>query len=102
MLSSGFRIIWFKLHIQDGKKVRLTIPVSLNVLRELQDSLHDFMTVVCVFVPKNLSSGSRPSVHKVKDLIRMIIGITGTITDDGPYDLVDIAADKVKVSIKIR
>ncbi len=102
MLNSGFRIIWFKLHTQSGKKFRLTIPISPNVLRELMDSLHDLVTVVCFFVPKNPLTGSSMSAHGAKDLFRMIIGIIGTITDDGPYELIDIDADDVKVSIKIR
>jgi len=32
----------------------------------------------------------------------MLMALLSTITDDGPYDLVDVAAENVKVSIKIR
>lgn len=102
MSNKGLRIVWFNLRTEKCKHFHLAFPISFNVFRELLDSMLDLMTLMCVFAPKAPSSGSHMSVHAVKKLVRMLLELFGSITDDGPYDLVDVAADNVKVSIKIR
>lgn len=95
-------MIWFKIHTQNGKSFRLSFPITLYVLLELLDCIYDVLVLACIFVPKKPHSGSRISVHTIKELIPMLMQLLGSITKDGPYDLVDVAADNVKVSIKIR
>lgn len=102
MSNRGIRIVFFKLHIENGKKFRFFFPISLNVFRELLDSFIDLITVISLFTPKKLAPGERIPVREVKEIAKMIMQLLGSITDDGPYDLVDVSADKVKVSIKVR
>ena len=102
MSNRGLRIVWFKIHTENGKKFRLFFPISLNVFRELLDSFDDLISVICLFTPKTFSPGASVPVRAVKDITEMLIQLLGTMTDDGPYDLVDVSADKVRISIKIR
>ena len=102
MSSRGLRIIWLRVHTDNGKKFKLNFPVSLNVFRELLDSFQDLITVICLFVPKSFTPKHSISVHAVKDIATMVIELLGSITDDGPYDLVNVEAEGVKVFIKIR
>lgn len=95
-------MIWFKLHTQNGRNIRLSVPISLFVLRDLLDSMLDSMTLVCLFAPKAPRSGSRFSPHAVKEILRTAVAMLGSVTQDGPYDLVDVAADNVSVCVKIR
>lgn len=88
--------------MENGKRFRLFFPISLNVFMELLDSTLDLMTLICIFAPKPPNSGSRISVHTVNEIIQMLIDLLGSITQDGPYDLLDVVANNVKVSIKIR
>jgi len=102
MSNRGLRIIWLKVHTENGKRFRLSFPVSLNVFRELLDSFQDLIIVICLFVPKSFVPRNSISVHAVKEITAMLIELLGSITDDGPYDLVNVEADGVKVYIKIR
>lgn len=86
----------------NGKKFRLFFPISLNVFRELLDCLEDLTSLACVFTPKTPKQVSHISVRGVRELIRMLITLLGTINEDGPYDLVNVDADNVRVSIKIK
>ena len=102
MWNSGLRIIWFRLYRDNGRGFHLHFPISLNVLMELIDSLLDIMTLICALTPKTSKAGSRISVRATRELILMLMALLSSITDEGPYDLVDVAAGNVKVSIKIR
>ncbi|MFB0921625.1 MAG: hypothetical protein QMB62_12235 [Oscillospiraceae bacterium] len=102
MSNKSLRIIWLKVHTENGKKFQLNFPVSLGVFRELLDSFQDLVIVICLFVPKSFSPKNSISIHAVKEITVMVIGLLGSITDDGPYDLVDVEADGVRVLIKIR
>jgi len=102
MSNSGLKILWFRLRTDNGKKFRLFFPISLNVFRELLDSFVDLTSLACVFTPKTPKKGSHMSVRAVRELLLMLIMLLGTITEDGPYDLINVDADNVKVSIKIR
>ena len=102
MSNSGLRIILLRVQTDNGKKFRLFFPISLNVFRELIDSVVDLTSLACVFSPKSPKQGSHMSVRAVRELLLMLIMLLGTITEGGPYDLVNVDADNVKVSIKIR
>ena len=102
MSSRGFRVIWLRLRQENGKRFHLHFPIYLNVFIELLDSFADIMAVACVFVPKRFDSRSEISVRTMRELTLMLIALLGSITDDGPYDLVDVKADNVYVSIKVR
>lgn len=102
MSTRALQVMWFKIQMQNGKNFRLYFPISVYVLLELLDCFLDLIEFVCLFVPKRPSSGSHISVHAIKDLIPMLMELLSTITKDGPYDLIDVEADNVKVAIKIR
>lgn len=86
------RFVWFKMRTEKNK--RLCLPVSCNVFRELLDSIHDVLTFLCIFAPKSHAAS--------KEFIRVLMEFFGSINEDGPYDLIDVAADKVQLSIKVR
>ena len=88
--------------MENGKHIRLCFPISLDVFRELLDSILDVVRLGCAFVPKKPESGAQTSIHTAKELIQMVITLLGAITDDGPYELVDVSAHNAKVQIKIR
>jgi hypothetical protein len=88
--------------MENGRHVHLCLPISCSVFRELLDSVHDLMTVICVFAPKTPHSSSRFSVHTAKGLIGLVMELFGAITENGPYDLVNADTGNVQVSITIR
>ena len=102
MWNSGFHIIWFSLRMENGKHFRLSFPISLDVFRELLDSILDITALACVFASKTPRPGSHGTVHTARALVEMVIALLGTVTDDGPYELVDVRTENVKVLIKIR
>lgn len=102
MLNRPFRVIWLKLHIQGKRNFRFSIPISMNVLLELLDSIYDLTALICVFLSETPASRRHNPIHITKDIVAMLLELCRTITDDGPYDLVDVTADDVKVSLKIR
>ena len=102
MSNKGLRIVWLRIHTENGKRIRFFFPISLNVFRELLDSFLDLITVICLFAPKTPPSKASLPIPAVKEMTQMLIQLLGSITDDGPYDFVDVAADKVNVSIKVR
>ena len=102
MSNKGLRVIWFRLNTGKNKGFHLSYPISMNVFQELLDSFLDLIAFACFFVTKNSKSSSHMSIHDVKELVQMLMALFGSITEDGPYDLVNVATDDVKVSIKIR
>lgn len=102
MWNSGLRVVWFRLNKENGRSLHLHFPISLNVLMELTDCILDIMTLICAFTPKTSKAGSRISMRAVRELVLMLMALLSSITDDGPYDLVDVTAEDVRVSIKIR
>lgn len=102
MWNRGLRILWLSVHRENGRHVHFCFPISLNIFRELLDSFLDLITLVCVFAPQAPARGARVTVHTAKDLLQMVIVLLGSISEDGPYDLVNAATGTVRVSIKIR
>jgi hypothetical protein len=101
MSNSFFPIVWCKLQTKRKKRFCLVFPVSLFVFRELLDCLLDLMELICFFAPKNKNSVARFSVHAAKELAGMLLNCLGSIHGDGPYELIDVFANDVKVSIKV-
>lgn len=60
------------------------------------------MVLICFFVPKKSNSSLYLSVHNIKELVQMLMKLFDSFTESEPYDLVNLTADKIKVSIKIR
>jgi hypothetical protein len=104
MLNNRFRILWFKLQREENPHLYLSFPISLYVFQELLDCIMDLLELACFFVPKrtNMNSSSPFSVYTVKELVQMMISLFDAITEGEPYDLVDVTADKIKISIKIK
>lgn len=103
MWNKGFRILWVKLQIDKGKHFGLPFPVPIYIFHELLDCTLDLFTVLVFFIPRlRLSSYSSFSAYTIKALIELTIKLLDSITEDEPYDLVDVTADKVRVFIKIR
>lgn len=102
MWNRGIGILWVSIKIQRGKNLRLSFPISLKVLMELLDCASDMMALICTVTPKMPASGSHISTHGAKELIQMLMVLLGSITKDGPYDLIDVSADQVSVSIRVK
>ena len=104
MSIKGFRILWFKLQIKNNRYFCLPFPIPMYIFQELLDCLLDLLTLVCLFVPKtpHPKSSSSFTLHTVKDLVQIIMKLFDSLTEGEPYDLVDVTADNVKVTIKIR
>ena len=82
-------MLWFKLQL--GRK-HITFPIALYVFHELLDSVQDLLMFLCLFAP----------LGAVKELVKLAGNLLGVLAGDEPYDLVDVTADNVRISIKIR
>lgn len=104
MSTKGFRILWIKLQIEDKRFIKIPFPIQLYIFEELLDCFLDLLIIACFFVPKaSVPTGSTQiSVHLMKALVSDVIRLLRSLSDDEPYDLIDVATDKVKVLIKIR
>lgn len=104
MSIKGFRLLWIKLQIENRRFISIPFPIPLYIFRELLDCFLDLLTVACFFVPKvpDPDSSSRITVYSVKVLVIIVMKLLDSLTEDEPYDLVDVTTDKVKVLIKIR
>lgn len=103
MLNKSFRLIWIKLQVHNNVHFNLPFPIPLYIFQELLDCILDLTIFACLFVPNSSKPGysSSFSVYTVKELVLMINNLFDALTEGEPYDLVDVTADKVKVSIKI-
>jgi hypothetical protein len=104
MWNRGFRIIWVKVHITGSRYFYINLPVSLSVFEELMDCLADLLALACLFIPKNPPSQMRGMLpaRAAKDLIESTNMLLRTVTDQEPYDLVEVNVENVTVAIKIR
>ena len=101
MWNRGFRILWIKVHTTH---LYLSFPVCLYVFQELFDCVTDIMEFACLFLPKNPTARfpHAISARAVKDLIHTTDKLFRSLADCEPYDLVEVNAKNVIVSIKIR
>lgn len=104
MWIKSFHFLLVKLQIGGGTHLYIHLPVSLYVFQELLDCALDIMELACLFVPYKTypHSSSTVSAHTVKELIQVTSKLFNSFTDCEPYDLVEVEANNVKVSIKIR
>lgn len=103
MWNRNFRILWVKIHVTENKHFYMNLPISLYAFEELAECVMDLLTLACFLVPKRISSySSSVSVHTVKEVMQAILRVFESLTFDEPYDLVEVEAKNVKVSIKIR
>ncbi len=103
MWNKNFRILWIKIHVTENKHFYMNLPISLYAFEELTECVMDLLTLACFFVPKGFSpSPHSVSIHAVKELMVSILRVFKSLTFDEAYDLVEVEAQNVKVSIKIR
>jgi hypothetical protein len=104
MLNKRFHILWLKLYIKGNRNIHINFPVSLCIFEELMDCTMDLLTIVCLFIPvrDNKNSSAHLKLYDIKELIGLIMILFNSLTEEEPYDLVDIIADKVNISIRIR
>lgn len=102
MWTRGFRILWVKVDIRESTRFYLNLPISLYSFEELIDCVMDLLELACFFIPKHSSEASSVSIHSIKDTAYSIIRLLDSLTDYEPYDLVDVTAGNVKVSVRVR
>jgi hypothetical protein len=92
------------LQKEDNPHLSLSFPISLYVFQELLDCILDLLELACFFVPKRAFTNSSASfsVYTLKEFVRMTMRIFDSLTEGEPFELVDVTADKIKISIKIR
>jgi len=90
--------LWLDIKLKSGRHLRC--PIVLSAFRELMDCAVDLTTLICWVTPKK--SFLYPLVHTSGDLVEMMLKLMGELTKDRPYDLIDVAADDVKVIIKVK
>lgn len=103
MSTRGFRVLWVKVNVNKEKHIYLNLPISLYAFEELMDCIMDFLNLACFFVPKNQhESFSHTTVHTIRELMRALITLLNSLTGSEPYDLVEVEAKGVSVSVRIR
>lgn len=94
--------MWVKIRV-DGH-IRFSFPIPFYIFQELLDCLLDLLAFVSLFTPKNASSFKSPafSINALNELVLMLLKLFDSFTEGEPYDLVEVASDKVLISIRIR
>jgi hypothetical protein len=105
MLINGFRVAMVKVQVHEKHNINLTFPVPFSILQELLDSALDILELTC-FITKGNGNWSKSAqlatMHNAKDLVMMSMKLLDSLAGNEPYDLIDVAADNVRVSIRIR
>jgi len=104
MLNNKFHILWFKLHKEGNTHLCLSFPIPLYIFQELLDCFLDILELACFFAPNRpaVNPSHSFSVYAIKELVQMIIDLFDSLTETEPYELVNVTADKIKVSIKAK
>jgi hypothetical protein len=103
MWNRGFRILWLKVNVNEKRHIHFSFPLSLFVFQELLDGFLDLLTFLCFFVPRKPDKAySKIGIHQVREITFTILKLIDSLTAGEPYELVDVSADNVKVSVKIR
>jgi len=104
MLNRHFRILWFKLQLEEKRHFHIAFPIPLYIFQEILDCILDLLSVICFFAPKKQAEGFSfiVYVNMSKELIIMVMKLFDSVTESEPYDLVDVSVDKVKLSLKVR
>lgn len=105
MLIKGFRVALVKVQVHEKRNINLSFPVPFSILQELLDSALDILELTC-FLSKGKGTGAESTklatVYSAKDLVSMSMELLDSLAGNEPYDLIDVAADNVRVSIRIR
>jgi hypothetical protein len=104
MLNRGFRILWLKVNVNEKKHIHFSFPLPLFIFQDLFDSILDLMTFLSLFVPRKpvTVSSSGVGIHQVREITLSILTLVDSLTEGEPYELVDVSAENVRVSVKIR
>jgi hypothetical protein len=102
MLNNRSHFLLFKLHREEDKRLRLSLPIPLYIFQELFDSIADLLELACLFVPRRPALSSSFALSDIKALMQMTMTLFDSLSEGDPYDLVDVTANKIKVSVKIR
>ena len=94
--------MWIKLEFGQNRISKLPVPVPLYIMEEIFDCIQDILTVACLFTTDGKIKNTPYSIHNLKDMVQMAIKLFGSLTGEEPYELVDITAEHVRVSIQIR
>lgn len=98
MSNSPVQILWLDIELKSGR--RFGFPVVLNVFRELLDCAADLTGLAGAVMPKSSSLSSK--IHGAGEIIRLLMQLTASLSKDGPYYLIDVAADDLKFAVKIK
>jgi hypothetical protein len=104
MLTNKFHFVWFKLRLEGNHHFHISFPIPLYIFQELLDSILDLLEFAYFFAPKKSSAmtSSPVSISSVRALVEMMMRLIDSLSEDEPFDFVDVTADKVKLSLKIR
>ncbi len=103
MLNRNLRIIWVKIHVTENNRFYMNLPISLYAFEEISECVMDLLALTCFFAPKEYGTSFHSvSVHTLREVLHSVIKMFESLTFDEPYDLVEVEAQNVKVSIKIR
>ncbi len=102
MWNKTFHLMWIKIEFGQNKISKLPVPVPLYIMEEIFDCIQDLLTVACIFAPDGKMKNTPYSIHNLKDMVQMAIKLFGSLTGEEPYELADITAEHVRVSIQIR
>lgn len=98
MPNRTLQILWLTIESKKGK--RFHIPLSMNALKELLDCATDLTAVIGLFVPKR--SHVSLMIRESKDVAGLLIQLIDSLTKDRPYHLVDVDAEGIKISVKVK
>ena len=102
MLNNSLHILWLKLRMETQHRLYLPLPIPLFIFRELFDDTSDLLTIANAFIPKKPDPNSPVTINTIKDLVQLLMKLFDSLTEGEPYTLVDVTADKINFSIKIR
>jgi len=102
MWINKFRFLWISIKINGSKKFRLYLPISIYALWELSDCVTDLMSFASLFAPKVCKSNKHIPVHLIKEMTSSLSDLLSSITEDGPYKLVEVSHENINISIQIR
>ncbi len=106
MLNRVYTIIWVSVKMK-GKR-GFSFPVPLNLFDELLASTIDLFEVIQIFSPNTsvpkITSGEKKlyfSPKAIKILLESLFTLLHSFNGCGPYELVEVETDEVRVLIKI-
>ncbi len=102
MWNRRARIIWLVLDTEDGARFHLKYPIFCNVFRELLDSIYDLTVLLCLFSPEKQRCASPFSVHTINELTVQLMELIRSITENDPYDLINVSTDHVKLQLSVK